>query len=92
MITSVKNEKIKQYLKLAQDRHVLCLDNPKLIEEAIKSGYKIIGVLKQENVEKQYTTDDIVVSDSVISKFSNTKTSQGVIAFVEYKQKVVESW
>ena len=90
MITSVKNEKIKQFLKLSEDRHVLCLDNPKLIEEAIKSNYKIIGVLKQENINKEYTSEDIVVSDSVINKFTNTKTSQGVVAFVEYKQKTVE--
>lgn len=87
MITSIKNEKIKYFSKLAENRNILCLDNPKLIEEAIKCGYKIIGLLKQEDVEKVFTTEDIVVSDAVIKKFSNTKTSQGVVAFVEYAEK-----
>ena len=53
MITSIKNEKIKYFSKLSEDRHILCLDNPKLIDEAIKCGYKIIGLLKNENVQKR---------------------------------------
>ena len=73
MITSIKNEKIKYFSKLAEDRNILCLDNPKWIYEAIKCWYKIIGLLKQEYVEKVFTTEDIVVSDAVIKKFSNTK-------------------
>ena len=69
MISSVHNEKIKEYIKLAGQKNILCLDSPKLIDEAIFSGYKVLALLKQEKITKTYTQDDIVVSENVLAKF-----------------------
>ncbi len=87
MITSVQNEYIKQLKKLRQQKDILCLDSPKLIDEAIKNKWEIVDVVKTEKVTKQYTTKDIIVSSNVLKIFSNTKTSQQVIAFVKLKKQ-----
>ncbi len=87
MITSVQNEYIKQLKKLKQQKDILCLDSPKLIDEAIKNKWEIVDVVKTEKVTKQYTTKDIIVSSNVLKIFSNTKTSQQVIAFVKLKKQ-----
>ncbi len=87
MITSTQNEKIKQLKRLKQEKDILCLDNPKLIDEAIKNKWEILYLLKNEEVEKQYTNDDIVVSDNVLKVFSNTITTQGVVAFIRFNKR-----
>lgn len=84
MITSSQNEQIKFLKKLAKQKNIMCLDNPKLIEEAKLSGWEILYLLKTENISKHYTQNDIVVSENILHQFSNTITSQGVIAFIKY--------
>ena len=90
MISSVKNEKIKFLQNLAKAKDILCLDSPKLIKEAQKNGFSIVELLKTENISENYTDDDIVVSDNVLKKFSNTITSQGVIAFIKFPPKQLQ--
>ena len=87
MITSVKNEIIKEFKKLKEEKDVLCLDNPKLIEEAINNGWEVLNVLKTPNFEKGFIKDEILVSENVLKLFTNTVTSQGVVAFLKYKNK-----
>ena len=86
MITSTQNETIKHLKKLKQEKYILCLDNPKLIDEAIKNHWEILYLLKNEKVKKAYTLQDIIVADNVLKIFSNTVTTQGVIAFVKFKK------
>ena len=87
MITSVKNEIVKELKKLKDEKDVLCLDNPKLIEEAINNGWEIINVIKTENYTKQFSNNEVLVSENVLKLFTNTVTSQGVVAFLRFKNK-----
>lgn len=87
MITSVQNEFIKYLKKLKQEKEILCLDNPKLIDEAIKNNWEILNLIKSDGINKQYTQNDVVVSNNILKIFSNTKTSQQVIAFVKLKKQ-----
>ncbi len=90
MITSVKNEYIKQLKKLKQQKDILCLDNRKLIDEAIKNKWEIVHLIKTEQICKKYTSNDVVVSNNVLKVFSNTKSSQQVIAFVKLKKQILK--
>ncbi|MBQ3494974.1 MAG: RNA methyltransferase [Clostridia bacterium] len=87
MITSTQNQTIKDIAKLSTQKDILCLDNPKLIEEAISSGNQLLYVLRTDNA-KVISQNDIVVSDNVLKKFTNTITSQGVVALFKQKQLV----
>ena len=87
MITSVKNEQIKNFKQLKSQKDILCLDNPKLIDEAVKDGCQILYVLKTENIDTVFSDNDVLVSENVLNVFTNTVTSQGVIAFVKYTKK-----
>ncbi len=87
MITSVQNEFIKQLKKIKEQKDILCLDSPKLIDEAIKNNWEIVDIIKTEQVTKQYTNNDVIVSNNVLNIFTNTKTSQQVIAFVKLKKQ-----
>lgn len=86
MITSVKNDFIKELKLLKQEKNILCLDNPKLISEAIKEGWQILHIIKTEKYENGFSDNDILVSENVLNIFTNTKTSQGVVAFVQQKK------
>lgn len=88
MITSVKNEQILELKKLKQQKDVLVLDNPKLTKEAIKEGYEVLCVLKTEDIKESYN-NEIVVSDNVLKVFSNTITSQGIVAFIKFKHQLL---
>ena len=86
MITSVKNDFVKQLKSLKQEKDILCLDNPKLIAEAISDGWQILHIIKTEKFRHCFSDDDILVSENVLNLFTNTKTSQGVVAFVKQKK------
>lgn len=85
MITSTQNQIIKDLIKLSKEKDVLCLDNPKLIEEALKKGLKLLALLKTEKINKTFGSEDIVVADNVLEKFTNVRSSRGVVALVKYK-------
>ncbi len=89
MITSSKNEFIKKLKELKSQKNILCLDNPKLIEEAQNEGWQILYTLKTQDIKKVYPNETIV-SENVLSVFTNTKTSQNVVAFVSFKQNILK--
>ena len=93
MITSVNNNKIKTIKKLINDKRYFFLDNPKLIEEAIKTNhsikYLICEKIKEDKFEKMFDYMDISqyeilkVSNNVFKSLSNTVLSQGIIGVIE---------
>lgn len=91
IISSTKNEKIKQIKKLMSEKDIIVLDNPKLINEALSVGNQLIEVVREENSKNKITENDILVTENVFNHFTNTITSQGVIALVKLKQKEVLS-
>ena len=89
MITSVKNEQIIELKKLKQNKDVLCLDNPKVLDEALKSSFEVLHILKTQDVQKVYQ-NEIIVSENVLNCFTNTVTSQGVVAFLKFKKPILK--
>ena len=45
IIKSFQNERIKELKKQKDNKFLLFLDNPKLVEEAIKANYKLEQIL-----------------------------------------------
>lgn len=95
IITSVKNPIVVQTKKIKDNsKDKLFLENPKLIKEAFKSGlvfdYALVSkdhyddLLDEYDFLKQITVYQ--VSDNIIKSLSDTKTPQGVISIVNFKQ------
>ncbi|WP_047985043.1 TrmH family RNA methyltransferase [Ornithinibacillus californiensis] len=94
MLTSVKNDKVKGWKKLhtKKDREktgTFLIEGFHLIEEAIKSKWKIDEIILQEGVESPNWSSDIKiveVSENVFQHITQTKTPQGIAAVVQYKK------
>ena len=84
MITSTQNQLIKELLEKKSQKNVVCLDNTKLIEEALKANGKIIKILCLQEPSGE---NQIQVSQNVLKKFTNTVTSQGIVALLEFEYK-----
>lgn len=97
MITSVKNEKVKQWqkLKLKKERmktSTFLIEGYHLIEEALRSEWKIEEIIMEEKavpLEAAKEVKTYVVSDNVFKAVSETKTPQGIAAVVRMK---TEKW
>ncbi|WP_407269113.1 TrmH family RNA methyltransferase [Radiobacillus sp. PE A8.2] len=97
MITSVQNNKVKQWKKLKmkkerQKQGVFLVEGFHLVEEAIKSQWNVQEVIVQQGVEVPDYVQDIEVhelTDNVFQAIAETKTPQGIAAVVGMKQ---HSW
>ncbi|SHN06568.1 TrmH family RNA methyltransferase [Gracilibacillus kekensis] len=100
MITSVKNEKVKNWRKLRKKKerdlqNQFIIEGFHLIEEAHKSSWQIVEIIHQEGVEcpKAWLHYPLFkVTDNVMAAISETKTPQGIVAVVNKKnndEKVV---
>ncbi len=96
IITSIKNELIVKTKKIKLEPNgKLFLENPKLIKEAYLSNlvinYVLISQNKYENLIRDYSflknLNLFIVGENIIEGLSDTKTPQGVIAIVEFKEK-----
>lgn len=89
MITSVQNEKIKLLKRLLKDKSFMFLDNPKLISEAVKAGYKIEYLIIKENYagKTDYGGENVLVSEEIFKTFSQTVNSQGLIGILKVEKK-----
>ena len=76
MITSVQNQLIKDLLAKKSEKNIICLDNQKL-----KANCKLIKILSTSQNDDDY---HIQVSENVLKKFTNTVTSQGIVALLEF--------
>lgn len=92
-ITSNQNEKIKSLKKQKEkNRFLLFLDNPKLVEEAIKSGLKPQELLIEETNTKlidlyKNQFEITLVNSSIIKQFSDVKTPQGIVGVFPFSPK-----
>ncbi|MDL4840631.1 TrmH family RNA methyltransferase [Aquibacillus rhizosphaerae] len=94
MITSVQNNKVKQWnkLKLRKERkksNAFLIEGYHLVQEACKSNWEVQEIVIQEGIElpEWITVSNItIVSDHVFNAISTTKTPQGIAAVVEMKQ------
>ncbi|MGI8316842.1 TrmH family RNA methyltransferase [Halobacillus mangrovi] len=93
MLTSLQNQKVKEWKKLHKRKHRnlnrrFLVEGHHLVEEVIKSNWDIQEFIVQEGVEfplpdKIPTTE---VSRQVFAAISETETPQGIAAVVEQKQ------
>lgn len=94
MITSVKNETVKQWNKLKKRKHreqtnQFLIEGIHLVEEAIKSDWSIETLIVQENMDIPFDDGDfdiITVSANVMGHLADTKTPQGIMAVVNRKE------
>lgn len=94
MITSVKNETIKNIVKLQkkkyrQQEQKFLLEGEHLIEEAIKSSWGIETVIVAEGFTTQLELADITiieVASNVFEHMAQTKSPQGILAVVHMEQ------
>lgn len=96
IITSVKNEIVIKTKKIKQEPNgKLFLENPKLVSEAYKSklefDYCLISNTKYDDIISNYpylkNEKLIIVGDNIISSLTDTKSPQGLIAIVNFKEK-----
>ncbi|HLS66079.1 MAG TPA: RNA methyltransferase [Pseudogracilibacillus sp.] len=93
MITSVQNERVKQWRKLhkkkeRQKEHAFLIEGKHLIEEAQKSGWHIKEVIVDEQYEVPTSIVDekiFTVTSHVFQSIAQTETPQGIAALVDMK-------
>src|SRR5690625_3548057 len=93
LITSIHNQRIKQWHKLKQRKHrereqKFLIEGHHLVEEAYQNNWPIETIIVTENVDisKHLSSLEIVtVSESVLHHLSQTQTPQGIIAVVKKK-------
>ncbi|QGH35257.1 RNA methyltransferase [Gracilibacillus salitolerans] len=90
MLTSVKNEKVKNWRKLKKKKErdlqdTFMIEGFHLIEEAHESNWEIIEIIYQTGVEVNadwFHYPSYEVSDNVMTALTDTKTPQGILAVV----------
>lgn len=96
MITSVKNQTIKNWAKLTrkkyrQEQGLFIVEGEHLVEEAISSEWPIYTIIIEADFKPSFdlTNQSIeYVSDHVFSHLAQTKAPQGIMAIVKMKQNI----
>lgn len=96
MISSVQNDKVKAWRKLKKRKErthskTFLIEGFHLLEEAVKSEWKINEIIVQDNLEfPDWFGDYLIteVSDNVFEHISQTKSPQGVAAVIEMNPSV----
>ncbi|RCW66345.1 TrmH family RNA methyltransferase [Saliterribacillus persicus] len=100
MITSVQNEKVKQWKKLQKKKfrdidQQFLVEGYHLVEEAISSQWNVIEIIAVEDAEIPQNISSLpvtVVTTNVLGAISNTKTPQGIAAVVKMKNNAWKQW
>ena len=91
MITSIKNEKVKDWKKLHKRKErmntsTFMIEGFHLLEEASKSDAEILEIIVQEDIALPEWTGNYpieIVSGNVLTHISQTKAPQGVLAVIK---------
>lgn len=94
MITSVKNETIKQWHKLKQKKYrdqanQFLVEGAHLVQEALSSDWQVEMVIMQAGMEQaiDFPKEKMtIVSDNVMAHLTGTKSPQGIVAVVAMQQ------
>ena len=93
MVEKASTNLIKVVKKqIRENRHLLFLDNPKIIKDAIASkNFKpLIAFTSNENKFFDFPCKTYLTTDKVIESLADVKTPQGVCVMVEYIQDIVK--
>src|SRR5690625_176642 len=97
MITSVQNNRVKQWKKLhtrkeRMNTNTFLIEGDHLLEEALRSGWKIKEVILEEGEnDLQLETNNLqttIVSKTVFRHLSQTQSPQGIMAVVYMKESL----
>ncbi|WP_112181570.1 MULTISPECIES: RNA methyltransferase [Paraliobacillus] len=102
MITSVKNETIKQWNKLKIKKHrelqqLFIIEGLHLVQEVLRSDWDVEALILQDGAkipeEIEALSDKITyVTENVMQHLTDTKTPQGIAAIVQMKElKIVNN-
>lgn len=93
VITSTENDKVKEVVKLLNDRKYrktsgkYVIEGARLVADAVSNHASVQSVFVSESRQSNYCYDNqIVVSDKVFAKMSDTVNSQGVLAVVAKRE------
>ena len=94
MITSVKNETVKQWNKLKIKKHrelqqQFLVEGMHLVQEVLTSDWEVETIILQEGVSTpiEISADKITyVTENVMQHLTDTKTPQGIVAIVRMKE------
>lgn len=89
LITSSQNSCYKELKKLLSDKSYFFLDNPKLIDEAVKAGHNLEFLLMTEKYagKTDYGGQTVVLSENLFKTFSNTISSQGLVGVLKVMKR-----
>ncbi|MFD2046273.1 TrmH family RNA methyltransferase [Ornithinibacillus salinisoli] len=95
MITSVQNDKVKNWKKLQRRKErkntgTFLIEGYHLVEEAWKSEWTIREIIVQQDVSVPAWCENYqvtVVGENVFQYISETKTPQGIAAIVSFKEQ-----
>lgn len=93
MITSIQNEQVKKWRRLHKRKgreksNSFLVEGVHLVEEACRSGWEVLEIILQENIEAPQICEDIphtYVSEKVFAHLSQTQTPQGIAALVKMR-------
>lgn len=91
IITSLDNAKIVEVAKLSDKKHrkqsgKYVIEGVRLVNDAFKYGANVVSVFVKESVADSFGYENqIVVSDKVFAKMSDTVNAQGVLAVAQRK-------
>ncbi len=93
MITSVKNQQIKNWAKLKQKKYrkeqgCFIVEGEHLVEEALKSEWEVEMIVVESTFEPSIDLTNYqveTVSDHVFAHLAQTKSPQGILAIVKIK-------
>lgn len=97
VITSLENAKIIEAARLSEKKYrvrtgLYLIEGARLVSDAVKHGAEIVDVFVGESVADKYSFDgQIVVTDRVFAKISDTVNSQGVAAVVRKKNAPISA-
>lgn len=94
MITSTKNETVKQWNKLKIKKHreeqqQFLVEGMHLVQEVLNSDWEVEMIILQEGVSTpdQFPTEKITyVTENVMQHLTDTKSPQGIVAIVRMKE------
>ncbi|AKG04165.1 RNA methyltransferase [Salimicrobium jeotgali] len=98
MITSVKNQKVKEWKKLHKKKYrdqygLFLVEGYHLVEEVVNSDWEVKELIVQEEsrVPFSYEGNKELVSEAVMKEITETETPQGIMAVVYKKEEGVET-
>ncbi|SDX60345.1 TrmH family RNA methyltransferase [Salimicrobium album] len=98
MITSVKNQKVKEWKKLHKKKYrdqygLFLVEGYHLVEEVVNSDWEVKELIVQEETRMpvSYEGKKELVSEAVMNEITETETPQGIMAVVYKKEERVET-